>query len=145
VTARPAAERPREARRGGERSRDEIPALEWAAAILGALLLVAAVVFLLREATKPSHPGPIVFRVVAVRPVDPGFVVEFEARNRGGAAYAELLVEATLRGAGGGGEERAHATLDYLPRGSARRGGFFFRGDPRSGALEIAARGYREP
>jgi uncharacterized protein (TIGR02588 family) len=144
VTARGAAERPREARRGGERTRDEIPALEWAAAILGALLLVGTVVFLLREATKPSDPGPVVFRVVAVRPVEPGFVVEFEARNRGGAAYAELEVEATLRGSGGG-EERAHATLDYVPRGSARRGGFFFRSDPRRGALEIAAKGYREP
>jgi uncharacterized protein (TIGR02588 family) len=124
-------------------ARDEIPALEWAAAAVGAVLLVATIAFLLREAARPGEPGPVAFRVVSVRPVSPGFLVEFEARNEGGKAYAELEVEGTLRS--GGGEERARATLDYLPRRSTRRGGFFFEGDPRQGEVEIVAKGFREP
>jgi uncharacterized protein (TIGR02588 family) len=125
------------------RPREEIPALEWAAAIFGAVLLAATIAFLLREAARPADPGPVALRVIAVRPLDPGFLVEFEARNDGGKAYAELELEGTLRIAGR--EERAHATLDYLPRRSTRRGGFFFEGDPRQGEVQLVAKGFREP
>lgn len=144
MTARNAAEQDRPARKvGAKAARDEIPALEWAAAAVGLAMLVAALGFLLREAVRPADPGPVAFRVVAVRPVGTGFLVEFEARNDGGKAYAELEVEGTLRSAGR--EEHARATLDYLPRQSTRRGGFFFRSDPRDGMVEIAAKGFREP
>jgi uncharacterized protein (TIGR02588 family) len=140
------SEQARQARKGRAAAGPpvEIPALEWAAAALGAVLLVAALGFMLREAALPAEPGPVEFRVLAVRPVGAAFLVEFEARNDGGTAYAELEVEGTVRGASGL-EERAHATLDYLPRRSSRRGGFFFRSDPRDGEVEIVAKGFREP
>lgn len=125
--------------------RADIPPLEWGAALLGAVLLAGALAFMVRQAlVSDDSPGPVAFEVKRVLPLGAGFLVEFEARNRGDATYAELEVEGTLRGASGT-EERARATLDYLPGRSSREGGLFFRGDPAAGELELAARGYRRP
>jgi uncharacterized protein (TIGR02588 family) len=131
-------------RRAGRRHPD-IPPLEWATALVGAALLVLAIGFMVRQAlVGDDGPGPVTFVVREVRPVGAGFLVAFEARNAGGATYAELEVEGTLRGTAAG-EERARATLDYLPGRSSREGGLFFRSDPARGKLELAAKGFRKP
>lgn len=122
-----------------------IPRLEWAAAAVGAVLLVGTLAFLVREAlVSEERPGPVAFSVRQVRPLGPGFLVELEARNTGDATYAELEVEGTLRGRGGR-EERATVTFDYLPGRSSREGGLFFRSDPAQGELEVTAKGFRRP
>jgi uncharacterized protein (TIGR02588 family) len=125
--------------------RDEIPALEWVAAAIGAVLLVGVVGFMLRQAiVVDGSAGPITFVVKEVRPVGARYLVEFEARNGGSAAYAELGIEGTLRGPGGR-VERAEATLDYLPGGSTREAGMFFEANPAEGELVLAPKGFRAP
>jgi uncharacterized protein (TIGR02588 family) len=137
---RRAREDGRRAARGGD-----IPALEWATALLGALLLAGTVAFLVRQAiVSDDTPGAVLLTVKQVRPVGAGYVVQLEARNGGTATYAELEIEGTLRSASGR-EERASVTLDYLPGQSSREAGLFFRSDPARGVLELVPKGFREP
>jgi uncharacterized protein (TIGR02588 family) len=140
-----AREQERHEGRGEAARRPEIPALEWATAIAGAILLAGALAFMVRQAlVSDGEPGPVTFVVKEVRSVGSGFLVEVEARNRGGATYAELEVEGTLRDASGSAE-RATVRIDYLPPGSAREAGLFFRSDPARGRLELAPKGFRAP
>jgi uncharacterized protein (TIGR02588 family) len=132
-------------RKGGGGRGGDIPALEWAAAALGLLLLAGAIGFLVRQAfVADEAPGPIALVVKQVRPLGGGFLVELEARNGGDLTYAELEVEGRLR-ASNGVEERASATLDYLPGRSRREAGLFFRADPSRGELVLAPKGFRRP
>jgi uncharacterized protein (TIGR02588 family) len=112
---------------------------------VGLVLLAGFIGFLVREALVAGEaPGPVAVVATRVRPLGAGFLVEFEARNGGDATYAELEVEGRLRSPGGA-EERASATLDYLPGRSRREGGLFFRADPSRGDLVLAPKGFRRP
>lgn len=128
------------------RPRSSVPPLEWVASGIGLLLTVGLVALLAAEALKaPSGAPPsIEVRVVEVTPVDRGYVVEFAARNRRHATAAAVEIEGELARPGGE-PERSRALLDYVPGHSERRGGLFFRRDPRAHALELRALGYQEP
>lgn len=73
-----------------------------------------------------------------------GYRVEFVARNVGSATTAQLRIEGELR-IDGTLEERSVAIMDYLPGHSERKGGLFFRRDPRTGQLRIYTTGYEKP
>ena len=127
------------------RRNDHIPALEWAAAGIGALLLAGALGLLVRQAfIADPTPRSVALEVKAVRALDAGFLVQFEAHNTGSRTYAELEIEGTLRDRSGR-TERATATLDYLPGGSSREAGLFFGSDPALGELHLAPKGFRAP
>lgn len=114
--------------------------VEWGAAALSAALVLAVAGLLLYEALGEAPTPPDVHVTAAeVHPAGPGYLVEFEAENRGTTTAAAVEIEGAL------GDETASATLDYLPAEGTRRGGLYFSSDPRGGPLELRAVGYKRP
>jgi len=119
-------------------------ALEWASAALGlaVLLLVFAVIGAdLRRGG--ATPPAITVEVREVAASGQGFVVVFEAINRGGTA-ASVEIEGTLS-VPGKPSATASATLDYVAAGARVEGGLMFAQDPRQGRLRLRALGYQDP
>ena len=122
-----------------------VPLLEWVIAGMGALLVVAAIAYLVHQALwRDETPPDVRLAAERVLPLQEGYVVEFRATNRGAQAAQELVVEGRLMGPDGVAET-AEATFDYLPPNSYREGGLFFTGDPRQGELRLRAKGYARP
>ena len=68
-----------------------------------------------------------------------GWLVPFEASNRGDRPAGQLTLELTA------GDERAETTVDFLAAHSSIRGGFFLSGDPGASPLKARALGFVEP
>jgi uncharacterized protein (TIGR02588 family) len=134
------------AARSGEPAEPGIPALEWIAAAVGLLLIVAMLGVIGWEATKGHGEKPPAVEVVAekVIGVAGGYVVEVALRNRSPATAAGVVVEGVLTG-GDAAPETSTVTIDYVPGGSTRRAGLIFTKDPRLGDLKLRALGYTEP
>jgi uncharacterized protein (TIGR02588 family) len=127
--------------RGGS----DIPLFEWLVAAIGLVLVTGSIAFLLYEAVRGSEAPPdVIVRVESVSPVEAGYLVRFRAVNRGGQTAAGLLVRGDLKGEAEV-VETSEARLDYLPGGSERQGGLYFRENPDRFRLEIRARGYERP
>jgi uncharacterized protein (TIGR02588 family) len=121
-----------------------IPRAEWIAAAIGFVLVAATVLFLAYQAVAGgSGPPSIAIRVAHQQPDRDGYVVVFDVLNSGGTTAADLEIEGSLTS--GDATEVNGLTLPYVPPGSERRAGLFFRGDPSRGRLELRAKGYREP
>jgi len=136
-----------------ERGKDErgaapgkrTPWLEWLAAGVGLLLVL--VVFgsigwqALGDATSPPD---VVVETTGVARTGSGYRVMFRARNRGGAAAAQVRIDGILSG-GDQMPETSSVILDYIPGQSAREGGLFFSRDPQAGVLAVRAAGFAKP
>jgi uncharacterized protein (TIGR02588 family) len=119
--------------------------LETAAAAVGAILALATLGIIAWDGVADEgRPALITLRTAAVHPHEDGFVVEIVAHNGGDETAAELLVEGVLQ-QGAETVETSEAMFDYVPSRSSRRGALYFRQDPREFALELRAKGYREP
>jgi len=122
------------------------PVLEWVASGIGLALLLGLLAVLGREAfNREAEQLPAID--VAIRrilPAGSGFVVEIEAVNRAGGTAAAVEIEGALK-SGGTSLETSSATLDYVPGHSRRRGGLFFREDPRRHQIEVRALGFQIP
>lgn len=117
--------------------------LEYLVAVVGVVLVGAAVGFMVFKALTDSSAPPLVqLRILEVTASSSGYLVRIEARNTGDEAAAELGVEGTAQL--GGTAQTSSATFDFLPPDSVREGGLFFSGDPR-GTLTLRVLGYREP
>lgn len=119
----------------------KVPALEWLAAGLGALVVAALVALLGREAIGARDEVPPILSVAAVRviPTPAGHVVEVRVANASGQTAAAVQVEGTL------GDETAGASIDYVAGRSDARAGLIFSADPRAGGLELRVTGYELP
>jgi uncharacterized protein (TIGR02588 family) len=121
------------------------PALEWLLGGVGAVMLLAGVVFLVRDGLSSSdRPGAVEARVIDVTHAGAAFVVRYELANSGDETLSNLRVTARLT-EGNREIERASAIIDYLPARSTQRGGFYLRSDPQRYRLEIAPEGYQTP
>jgi uncharacterized protein (TIGR02588 family) len=121
---------------------------EWIAAVISFVLVAAAIVFLIRDATgTPPSPPVIEIRVDSVVAAGSGYLVEFRAHNSSTSTAQALQVEGTLHPSDGAAAdvETSQVTLDYLPGRSSRTAGLFFTRDPREGRLEIRPLGYTRP
>lgn len=124
----------------------EISRLEWAAAALGLLLVLAAAGYLVYEGVSaPDGPPDVTVRADTIVPVHGGWLVRFTARNEGGSTAAGATIQGVLTDDGAREVEREHTVIDYLPRGSARRGGLVFRADPRRDRLELRLTAFEAP
>lgn len=121
--------------------RDAAPALEWAAAAAGLLILLGLSFILIREASDGNdRVVPILeANIEQITPTPAGFVADVVVYNRSRQTAAAVQVEGKL------GDEQASATLDYVPGRSEARGGLIFRSDPRSGGVELSIVGFELP
>jgi uncharacterized protein (TIGR02588 family) len=119
--------------------------LEWCVAAVGGLLFIAMIGYMAIEGVQTGD-GPPQIEIIATRPVHKGdvFIIGFEARNVGDQTAAGVVVRATLS-QGGQNVEMSEVTVDYMPSGSMRSGGFFFVHDPSDYELQIRSVGYVEP
>lgn len=118
---------------------------EGGAAALSALLVLAVVGYLLYDAVaRPRTPPAVTVQADTVLKAGGLWLVRFRAENSGHSTAAGVKVEGELR-EGGQTVETSEAMLDYVPGESVRRGGLFFRADPRAYRLELRALGYQEP
>lgn len=121
------------------------PRLEWVTATFGLLVVLATLGALTYEAARGGESPPaIVNRVVAIKPVSGGYLVQLEVRNTGGETTAGLTIEGTLK-QGQSEVETSEATLDFVPGHSVREAGLFFTENPQRYRLELRALGYQEP
>lgn len=123
-----------------------VPVLEWIAAGIGLFLTLGMFFIIGREAiTGDTHELPAI-DVAASRivPTGSGFVVEVVATNRSGGTGAVVEIEGELK-SGETSVETSSLTFDYVPGHAERRGGLFFREDPRAHQLELRALGFQTP
>jgi uncharacterized protein (TIGR02588 family) len=123
-----------------------VPILEWITAGIGLLLTLVMLAVIGREAiTGDTHELPAI-DVVASRivPTGSGFVVEVVATNRSGGTAAVVEIEGELK-SGETTVETSSLSFDYVPGHAERRGGLFFREDPRTHRLELRALGLQTP
>jgi uncharacterized protein (TIGR02588 family) len=128
------------------RKQDGTPVLEWISAAIGLVLTLAMLGFIAWQAGKRTgeEPPAIKVHVQQILSAGDGYVVEFAARNLSPATAAAVQIEGELVE----GERviaTSQVTLDYVPGNSERRGGLFFRENPRAYDLEIRALGYAKP
>ena len=120
------------------------PVLEWVAAAVGLVVLVATIGFVGSEALRPDDTPPqIVVERLGIEVTPSGYLVRVRAINRGGSPAAQVLVEGELKGEGE--IQTAEASFDFIADHSSREGGLVFEGDPRRGELTLRAKGYAAP
>lgn len=120
-------------------------AWEWTVAALGALLVFAAIGFMLSEAlTEPDTPPIIKVSIETIIQTEYGYIVQFRAYNHGQQTAARLVVDGELK-SDTGTVEKAQVTIDYLPSESGRTAALLFTNDPREYTVEIKPRGYDRP
>ncbi len=122
------------------------PLLEWIAAGVGLLLTLGLLAVIGREALsgETERLPSIQVAVLRVAPAAAGFVVEIEARNGSGGNAAAVEIEGAVKD-GAAILETSGFTFDYVPGHSRRRGGLFFREDPRRHQFEVRALGFQTP
>lgn len=125
-------------------------ALEWPAAILGALLIIGVIGFLLwdgmAERDRGSDPR-ITVRADSVVPYDGGarYILPIEVTNAGGVAAAAVIIEGVLADSAGRPVERSETILALLPASSSRRAGLVFSRDPRLYTVALRPLGFEQP
>lgn len=122
----------------------EISKWEWVAGAIGLVMVLASVGYLARAALQPATPPRVAIVVDSVSAGGGMHVVHFTALNEGRATAASVTVEGELS-TGSGTPVRSTTTVDFVPAGSSRSGGLYFRDDPRRGQLVVRALGYAEP
>ncbi len=119
--------------------------LEWAAALLGLAVVLAALgVLAYQAATNGDGPPVIATEVTAVERSGGSYRVEVRVVNRGGHTAAQLKIEGSIEGAGGE-PETSDTVIDYLPARSTRPVSLLFSRDPRRAHLAVRAVSFTDP
>jgi len=122
----------------------ETPLLEWVAGGIGAVLFLGCLSIMVWNALTPRSLPSLSASVGQVTQQANGFTAEFTLHNSGRSTAANVTVLATLK-QGSEEVEQHEAMIDFVPPLSERKGGIFFKHDPRSGELTIEAQGYSDP
>jgi uncharacterized protein (TIGR02588 family) len=117
---------------------------EWVAAAVAAAMVIGMVVTLFLAGRLEQTPPRFALTIESVAASGPDFLVQFSIRNDGHKTAAQVIVQGELE-CGEALPETSSVTFDYVPGGSARRGGVLFRHDPRFGHLTLRPLGFREP
>jgi uncharacterized protein (TIGR02588 family) len=138
-----------EAARSREEARqtgaDATPWLEWIASGIGLVLALGTFGIITAEMLSATRPVPaVVVDMDGVVETPAGFVALIRARNPSDATAARVEIEGELR-QDDAVLETSRIEFDYVPARSERRGGLYFRHDPRQYRLEARALGYSEP
>jgi len=122
------------------------PMLEWIAAGIGLLcllFLLGAIGYGWLQGGVQMSPDIVVKSDAASRRSD-GYVVTFEAFNRGDETAASLDIEGRLL-AGDRVIETSKATIDYVAGHGSAEGGLFFVHDPANLTIEVRPLGFQKP
>jgi uncharacterized protein (TIGR02588 family) len=121
------------------------PALEWLFATIGLFLVVSIIGFLIYEiVTDEKKPPNLNVKIEEIIPQEKGFLIKFTLENTGDETAADVTVEGEIKKAAES-IEKSDVTVDYVPSHSEKKGGMFFRENPRNAEFEIRARGYNQP
>lgn len=120
--------------------------LEWIAAGIGALVLLAMLGLIGVQALRPAEKEPprLEVRPGALVSARGQHVVTVEVVNDSPQAAGSVEIEGVLKR----GEEEletSSASLAFVPGHSKRSAGLIFTKDPRTLTLEVRATGYEEP
>ncbi|MEN3940383.1 hypothetical protein WJU23_03745 [Prosthecobacter sp. SYSU 5D2] len=122
----------------------QIPLAEWIVSAFGLLLVAATVGYMGYAAlTLEDSPPDIQVEIVSVLSLRDGYLAQFRAINHGGQAANDV----NIHGEHGQGpdKEESQAVVDFLPAGSEKGGGLFFRRQPAPDGVTVRATGYQEP
>lgn len=124
---------------------DATPWLEWIASGVGLVLALGTLGAIAAEMLSGERPIPtVIVDSDGVVETPAGFVALIRARNPADATAAKVEIEGELR-QGDDLLETSRIEFDYVPARSERRGGLYFKHDPRHYRLETRALGYSEP
>ena len=130
---------------GEEANHNPPSTAEWMVGIAGFLLMISCAGFILYRALWGSEQPPAVtIRFDSVENIKGGYLVRFSAYNASEETLADVIIHAELK-KDSTTEESASATIDYLPGKSNRKGGFYFRRNPREYSLQAFATSFEEP
>ena len=115
--------------------RDAIPPLEWAAAAAGALIAIALLFAIGREALfANSDAVPVLSaEVIGVHRTPHGHVVEVRVSNASSRTGAGVRIE------GKAGSETREATIDYVPGRSQAEAGLIFEQSPHRLTVRVVS------
>jgi uncharacterized protein (TIGR02588 family) len=117
---------------------------EWIVAGIGAMLVLLTLGVLLYDALQPKSPPTISVQMQSIQSLESGYLVEFQATNRGGHGAAGVTIQGELLNQDQA-VETSDTTLSYIAAGSHRSGGLYFKQDPRRFQLELRALGFEAP
>jgi uncharacterized protein (TIGR02588 family) len=127
------------------RPQPHTPLVEWLAAGVSAVLVLAILGYTLREAlTGPNGPPSLTVQADSVVPTAGHYLVMFTVRNDGGETAAAVTVHGALQ-RGDSTLEESDASVDYVPIGGYRVGGVAFTADPRRDSLSLRVGGFETP
>ena len=119
--------------------------LEWVAALLGLVVVLAALAVLVRQAASGDGGPPVIAtEVTAVERTGATYRVEVRVVNRGESTAAQLTIEGTIDSPGGE-PEKSDTVIDYLPARSTRPVSLLFTRDPRRAHLAVRATSFTDP
>ena len=128
-----------------ERRHAHTPLVEWIAAGVSTVLVLAMLGYTLREALKGPNGAPsLSIHADSVVPAAGYYLVMFTVRNEGGETAAAVTVHGALV-RGDSTIEESDASVDYVPIGGFRVGGVAFTSDPRRDSLELRVGGFETP
>ncbi|HEV7436558.1 MAG TPA: TIGR02588 family protein [Pseudorhizobium sp.] len=128
-----------------EASQQSTPAIEWAVAALGAILLVAMLGYMVFFGlSRPESPPQILVTYGDARQEPGGYALEFTASNKGGSTASQALIKGVLK-RGSETVEEAEVTIDYIPQTSDRKGTLTFKQDPSHFELKVGVAGFADP
>jgi len=121
------------------------PAVEWICAGLGLIITAGTFLIVARDLGGSSYGGPeISLTVDRIDQQADGYLVHIRAKNVSGTTASAYRIEGTLS-RGENIVERSEVTFDYVPRGSSKTGGLWFRDNPNSLDLQLRSLGYQDP
>lgn len=127
------------ARRG--KSVTAVPALEWIAAGIGALVALVILGTIGWQAlTSGDDPVPLLSASIeSVTPAGAGHVVTVRVTNASGRTAAAVQVEGEIDG------QTSSATIDYVPGHGEASAGLIVAADPRRRLLVLRVTGFEHP
>lgn len=122
------------------------PLLEWVAAGVGLVFLIFLLGAIGHDAVQGGArvPPDILLKTKAASRTGNGYVVTFEAFNRGGGTAAALEIEGRLMD-GDQTIETSTATIDYVGGHGSAEGGLFFVNDPANLTVKMRPLGFQAP
>jgi uncharacterized protein (TIGR02588 family) len=123
----------------------KITLIEWIVSSTGTILFMFTLGFVLYNAVFGNGtPANINLRTLSVQQNGTDYLITIEAFNKGDASVEGLEVEVTLLD-NGNEVEKGVTTFDYVPGNSKRKGGIFFRNNPKEYKIELRPLGFEEP